>query len=275
MVLTFWRLVSPCLVDSPSFQLEMEGSHWWKIEWPSCLRGGSCNVSGDINGAFVKTKDSLDFGLWENFLRSFMLKPFSLLCFLVPLMVLALLSLLLSLLLRLDESEDLWVVLRPTSLGGGWTILTVHDSDAIDFLFYFIFVHTHIHTQIPPSPATGSIRRRFYEAMVAAVVAVKECSGCRVHTCMSLRNVRSESFPSLSEIPPFQRLTVVEWCRGPSSFSSKEQGKGKRIAFLCGWLALALIHFSSLTKMIILCTQGMKEKVVIRYVNKHKSKQYK
>ena len=167
MVLTFWRLVSPCLVDSPSFQLEMEGSHWWKIKWPSCLRGGSCNVSGDINGAFVKTKDSLDFGLWENFLRSFMLKPFSLLCFHVPLMVLALLSLLLlSLLLRLVESEDLWVVLRPTSLGGGWTILTVHDSDANDFILFYFCAYTHkSHPLLRQGRLGGGFMRRWWQLL--------------------------------------------------------------------------------------------------------------
>ena len=186
------------------------------------------------------------------FLKPCLLVPSSLLCFLVPLMILALLPLLLSLLLCLDESEDLWVMLKLFSPGG------VDDTNCSwQWCHNFLILFLCIHTQIPPSPATGSIRRRFYEAMVAAVVAVKDCSGCRVHTCMSLRNVRSESFPSLSEIPLFQRLTFVEWHRG-SSFSSKEQGKGKRIVFLCGWLALALIHFSSLTKLITLCTQGMK-----------------
>ena len=221
----FLKIGEPMSGRQPFFSIGDGGQSLMKDRVTQLPVWRPCNVSGDINGAFVKTKDSLDFGLWENFLRSFMLKPFSLLCFHVPLMVLALLSLLLSLLLCLDESEDLWVMLKLFSPGG------VDDTNCSwQWCHNFLILFLCIHTQIPPSPATGSIRRRFYEAIVA-IVAVKECSGSCVHTCMSLRNVRSESFPSLSEIPPFQRLTVVEWRRGPSSFSSKEQGKGKRIAF--------------------------------------------
>ena len=133
MVLTFWRLVSPCLVDSSSFQLEMEGSHWWKIEWPSCLRGGSCNVSGDINGAFVKMKDSLGFGLWNAFFEALLAGTlfFAVLpCTFDGFGFTAIVAVLAVMLGRVKSIVSGVEAVLPW---WGWTILTVHDSDAIIF----------------------------------------------------------------------------------------------------------------------------------------------
>ena len=161
------------------------------------------------------------------FLKPCLLVPFSLLCFHVPLMVLALLPLLLSLLLCLDESEDLWVVLKLFSLDG------VDDTNCSWqwchwFLFYFIFVHTHIHTQIPPSPATGLTKRRFYE--VAAVVAVKECSGAVcIHAC-PWGTSEVSLFPHCQRYPSFKGSLLWNGAE-VLLFQAKNREKAKELCF--------------------------------------------
>ena len=91
----------------------------------------------------TNVKDFLDFGFLEDLLVPSLLLPCALLRFFAPLVVLALLPLLLSLQLCVDELEALWVVSRPTSLWRGRTILTDPDRDVIKipriFFFFFFF----------------------------------------------------------------------------------------------------------------------------------------
>ena len=115
---------------------------------PPIIGEGGADISGAPRGlsacmeapvAFVEVstelstnvKDCLCFGFLEDLLVPFLMKFCSLLCFVASLVVLALLPLLLSLLLCMDELEVLWVVSRPTSLWRGRTILTDPDSDII------------------------------------------------------------------------------------------------------------------------------------------------
>ena len=161
------------------------------------------------------------------FLKPYLLVPFSLLCFLVPLMVLALLSLLLPLLLRLDKSKDLWVVLKLFSLDGGVDDTNCSWQWCQWFYFYFIFVHTH--SQIPPSPVTGSTKRRFY--VVAAVVAVKECSGAVcIHAC-PWGTSEVSLFPHCQRYPSFKGSLLWNGAEVLLLFQAKNREKAKELYF--------------------------------------------
>ena len=125
--------------------------------------------------------------------------------------------------------------------------LSVHREVCV----YLLFALTHPH----PSPATGSTTRRFYEA--AAVVAEKDCSGCRVHTCVCLRNVKM-SF-SQHQRPAHHR--EVE--RGVFFFFQVRTEKGKKNCFLCVCVCdLSLLHFTetSTTKLPFFILLGKRER---------------
>ena len=155
---------------------------------------------------------------------------------------------------------------------GGWTILTVHDSDAIIFLFYFC-AYTHTHT----NPTLSCDRVDEEEVLWGDGGS---CCGSKrmLRVPCAYMHVPEERqkwvFSLIVRDTPLSKAHCCGMVQRFFFFFKQRTGKRQKNCVFV-WLTCTCIN--SLLKSYeidyFMYTGNEIKKIVIRYVNKHKSKQ--